>query len=34
MDDVAKRCGGRIVTPTLDGLGAEVVADYLKTRRT
>ncbi|MCW0216312.1 MAG: VWA domain-containing protein [Pseudonocardia sp.] len=34
MDDVAKRCGGRVVTPTLDGLGAEVVADYLKTRRT
>ncbi|MEK6440438.1 VWA domain-containing protein [Pseudonocardia sp. T1-2H] len=34
MDDVAKRCGGRIVTPTLDGLGAEVVADYLRTRRT
>jgi uncharacterized protein with von Willebrand factor type A (vWA) domain len=34
MDDVAKRCGGRIVTPTVDGLGAEVVADYLKTRRT
>jgi uncharacterized protein with von Willebrand factor type A (vWA) domain len=34
MDDIAKRCGGRVVTPTLDGLGAEVVADYLKTRRT
>jgi uncharacterized protein with von Willebrand factor type A (vWA) domain len=34
MDDVAKRCGGRIVTPTVDGLGAEVVADYLRTRRT
>lgn len=33
MDDVARRCGGRVVTPTLDGLGAEVVADYLRTRR-
>src|SRR5882757_140372 len=33
MDEVARRCGGRVVTPTLDGLGAEVVADYLRTRR-
>ncbi|WP_028935843.1 vWA domain-containing protein [Pseudonocardia spinosispora] len=33
MDDVARRCGGRGVAPTLDGLGAEVVADYLRTRR-
>lgn len=33
MDGIAKRCGGRVVAPTLDGLGAEVVADYLKTRR-
>lgn len=33
MDGLAKRCGGRVVVPTLDGLGAEVVADYLKTRR-
>jgi uncharacterized protein with von Willebrand factor type A (vWA) domain len=33
MDGLAKRCGGRVVAPTLDGLGAEVVADYLKTRR-
>jgi uncharacterized protein with von Willebrand factor type A (vWA) domain len=32
MDDVAKRVGGRVVTPSLDGLGAEVVADYLKRR--
>jgi uncharacterized protein with von Willebrand factor type A (vWA) domain len=32
MDDVAKRVGGRVVNPTLDGLGAEVVADYLKRR--
>ncbi|WP_219415216.1 vWA domain-containing protein [Pseudonocardia nigra] len=33
VDDVARRCGGRVVAPTLDGLGAEVVADYLRTRR-
>jgi uncharacterized protein with von Willebrand factor type A (vWA) domain len=33
MDDVARRCGGRVVSPTLDGLGAEVVSDYLRTRR-
>jgi uncharacterized protein with von Willebrand factor type A (vWA) domain len=32
MDAVARRCGGRVVAPTLDGLGAEVVADYLRTR--
>jgi uncharacterized protein with von Willebrand factor type A (vWA) domain len=32
MDDVAKRVGGRVVNPTLDGLGAEVVADYLSRR--
>jgi uncharacterized protein with von Willebrand factor type A (vWA) domain len=32
MDDVAKRVGGRVVNPTLDGLGAEVVADYLRRR--
>ena len=33
MDGVARRCGGRVVAPTLDGLGAEVVADYLRTRK-
>jgi uncharacterized protein with von Willebrand factor type A (vWA) domain len=33
IDDVARRCGGRVVAPTLDGLGAEVVSDYLRTRR-
>jgi uncharacterized protein with von Willebrand factor type A (vWA) domain len=33
LDGLAQRCGGRVVAPTLDGLGAEVVADYLKTRR-
>jgi uncharacterized protein with von Willebrand factor type A (vWA) domain len=34
VDDVARRCGGRVVAPTLDGLGAEVVADYVRTRST
>jgi uncharacterized protein with von Willebrand factor type A (vWA) domain len=34
MDGLARRCGGRVVAPTLDGLGAEVVSDYLLTRRT
>ena len=33
VDGVARRCGGRVVAPSLDGLGAEVVADYLRTRR-
>jgi uncharacterized protein with von Willebrand factor type A (vWA) domain len=33
MDDLARRCSGRVIAPTLDGLGAEVVADYLRTRR-
>lgn len=33
MDELARRCGGRVVAPDLDGLGAEVVADYLKRRR-
>lgn len=33
MDGIARRCGGRVVAPSLDGLGAEVVADYLRTRR-
>jgi uncharacterized protein with von Willebrand factor type A (vWA) domain len=33
VDDVARRCGGRVVAPTLDGLGAEVVSDYLRTRK-
>lgn len=32
MDDVAKRVGGRVVHPSLDGLGAEVVSDYLRRR--
>jgi uncharacterized protein with von Willebrand factor type A (vWA) domain len=33
VDDLARRCGGRVVAPSLDGLGAEVVSDYLRTRR-
>jgi uncharacterized protein with von Willebrand factor type A (vWA) domain len=33
VDDVARRCGGRVVAPTLDGLGAEVVSDYIRTRK-
>jgi uncharacterized protein with von Willebrand factor type A (vWA) domain len=33
VDDVARRCGGRVVAPTLDGLGAEVVSDYLRNRK-
>jgi uncharacterized protein with von Willebrand factor type A (vWA) domain len=33
IDDVARRCGGRVVAPTLDGLGAEVVSDYLRSRK-
>ncbi|SDF01456.1 vWA domain-containing protein [Pseudonocardia oroxyli] len=32
MDGLAKRVGGRVVNPTVDGLGAEVVEDYLKRR--
>jgi uncharacterized protein with von Willebrand factor type A (vWA) domain len=33
VDLIAKRGGGRVVAPSLDGLGAAVVSDYLKTRR-
>jgi uncharacterized protein with von Willebrand factor type A (vWA) domain len=33
IDGVARRCGGRVVAPTLDGLGAEVVSDYIRARR-
>ena len=32
-DRLARRCGGRVVAPDLDGLGASVVADYLRHRR-
>lgn len=33
VDLIAKRGGGRVVAPTVDGLGAAVVSDYLRTRR-
>jgi uncharacterized protein with von Willebrand factor type A (vWA) domain len=33
VDLIAKRGGGRVVAPTLDGLGAAVVSDYLRNRR-
>ena len=32
-DRLARRAGGRVVHPDLDGLGAEVVSDYLRKRR-
>ncbi|AKU16887.1 vWA domain-containing protein [Luteipulveratus mongoliensis] len=32
LDQLAKRCGGRIVAPELDGLGAAVVDGYLSSR--
>ncbi len=33
VDDLARRVGGRVVAPDLDGLGAAVVGDYVRTRR-
>lgn len=33
IDQVARRVEGRVVVPDLDGLGAAVVGDYLRTRR-
>lgn len=33
VDFVARRSGGRVVNPDLDGLGAAVVSDYLRSRR-
>lgn len=33
IDQVARRIGGRVVVPDLDGLGAAVVGDYLRSRR-
>lgn len=33
VDLVARRSGGRVVAPDLDGLGAAVVGDYLRDRR-
>lgn len=32
VDLIARRSGGRVVAPDLDGLGAAVVGDYLRTR--
>jgi uncharacterized protein with von Willebrand factor type A (vWA) domain len=34
VDLVARRGGGRVIAPDLDGLGAAVVGDYLRSRRT
>jgi uncharacterized protein with von Willebrand factor type A (vWA) domain len=33
IDQVARRVEGRVVDPDLDGLGAAVVGDYLRSRR-
>ncbi len=33
VETIARRSGGRVVAPDLDGLGAAVVGDYLRTRR-
>ncbi|MXP22825.1 VWA domain-containing protein [Gordonia sp. HNM0687] len=33
MDQIARRIGGRVVAPDIDGLGAAVVGDYLSSRR-
>ncbi|MFT4201642.1 VWA domain-containing protein [Gordonia sp. (in: high G+C Gram-positive bacteria)] len=33
IDNVARRIGGRVVAPDVDGLGAAVVGDYLRGRR-
>ncbi|TDP92002.1 vWA domain-containing protein [Labedaea rhizosphaerae] len=33
VDLVARRGGGRVIAPDLDGLGAAVVGDYLRSRR-
>jgi uncharacterized protein with von Willebrand factor type A (vWA) domain len=33
VDLIARRSGGRVVAPDLDGLGAAVVGDYLRSRR-
>ena len=32
VNRLARRAGGRVVQPDLDGLGAEVVSDYLRRR--
>jgi uncharacterized protein with von Willebrand factor type A (vWA) domain len=33
VDLIARRSGGRVLAPDVDGLGAAVVGDYLRTRR-
>jgi uncharacterized protein with von Willebrand factor type A (vWA) domain len=33
VDVIARRSGGRVIAPDLDGLGAAVVGDYLRNRR-
>lgn len=33
VDQIARRSGGRVVAPDVDGLGAAVVSDYLRGRR-
>ncbi|MEE3849163.1 VWA domain-containing protein [Gordonia sp. LSe1-13] len=33
MDQIARRIGGRVVAPDVDGLGAAVVGDYLRSRK-
>ncbi|MET4168505.1 MULTISPECIES: vWA domain-containing protein [Gordonia] len=33
MDQIARRIGGRVVAPGVDGLGAAVVGDYLRARK-
>ena len=33
VDLIARRSGGRVVAPDVDGLGAAVISDYLRTRR-
>ncbi len=33
IDQMARRVGGRVIDPDLDGLGAAVVGDYLNARR-
>jgi uncharacterized protein with von Willebrand factor type A (vWA) domain len=33
VDLMARRSGGRVIAPDLDGLGAAVVSDYLSGRR-
>ncbi|MBJ8344098.1 VWA domain-containing protein [Antrihabitans sp. YC2-6] len=33
IDRIARRVGGRVVAPDLDGLGAAVVGDYMRMRR-